>query len=114
MGGATISFMSRLQQLQQFLADSPDDAFILFALAKEHEKQNELALALSYYLTLREKNADYVGTYYHLGKLQEKQQDFDAAVATYTEGMAAAKKAGDNHAFRELAGARLNLVDEDE
>ncbi|MEY4905516.1 MAG: hypothetical protein RLZZ292_3331, partial [Bacteroidota bacterium] len=64
--------MSRLQQLQQFLAASPDDAFILFALAKEYEKQNDVGLALSYYQILREKQADYVGTYYHLGKLQEK------------------------------------------
>ncbi|MEY4904831.1 MAG: hypothetical protein RLZZ292_2646, partial [Bacteroidota bacterium] len=31
-----------------------------------------------------------------------------------TEGMAVAKKAGDQHALSELAGARLNLVDEDE
>jgi tetratricopeptide (TPR) repeat protein len=105
--------MSRLLQLQQFLATSPDDAFILFALAKEYEKQNDLDQALSYYQTLRAKQADYVGTYYHLGKLQEKQNDFDAAVATYTEGMAVAKKAGDQHALSELAGARLNLVDED-
>ncbi len=106
--------MSRLQQLQQFLEGSPDDAFILFALAKEYEKQNDVTNALSYYLTLREKQADYVGTYYHLGKLYEKTNNLEAAVAIYSEGMVVAKKAGDQHAFSELAGARLNWVDEDE
>jgi tetratricopeptide (TPR) repeat protein len=106
--------LTRLQQLQQFLVASPDDAFILFALAKEYEKQNEVENALSYYQTLLEKHADYVGTYYHLGKLQEQMQAFDAAVTTYTAGMQVAKKAGDHHALSELAGARLNLVDEED
>jgi len=104
----------RLLQLQNFLKASPDDSFILFAIAKEYEKLNNTDLALDQYLKLRSTDPDYVGLYYHLGKLYEQKEDIDAAVATYKTGMDIAKKQGDKHALSELAGAKLNLVDDDD
>ncbi len=104
----------RLKQLQAFLEGSPDDSFILFAIAKEYEKMKEMDQALDQYLLLKSKDSDYVGLYYHLGKLYEVKEDLDAAVMTYKEGMDVAKKQGDKHALSELAGAKLNLVDDDD
>jgi len=101
----------RLQQLQNFLEASPDDSFILFAIAKEHEKLEDQETALQQYLKLREIDPDYVGLYYHLGKLYEQQQKEEQAVEAYEAGMIIAKKQGDQHALSELAGAKLNLVD---
>ena len=104
----------RLQQLFTFLENSPKDAFITFAIAKEYEGLGDDQKALEYYLTLCKNEPDYVGTYYHLGKLYEKLEQFDTAFQTYKDGMAVAKKAGDQHALSELAGAKLGLGDEED
>ncbi len=101
----------RLQQLENFLADSPDDAFILFAIAKEHEGLQNTNEAIRFYRQLEKDHSDYVGTYYHLGKILEKVEGIDAAIKVYTEGMAVAKAAGDQHALSELAGARMEIDD---
>ena len=49
--------------------------------------------------------------YYHLGKLLERVGQFENAIETYEKGMLEAKKAGDQHAYYELMGARDELVD---
>jgi len=105
---------NRLTQLFNFLEGSPNDSFILFAIAKEYEKLKNTEKAFEYYLKLTGIDPDYVGTYYHLGKLYEEQQDFRTAFFTYKKGMDAAKKAGDQHALSELAGAKLSLGDDDD
>lgn len=105
---------TRLEQLMDFLEGSPGDAFILFALAKEYENLDNLPKALEYYQLLEKDQPDYVGTYYHLGKLYEKMEEAAKAFQTYKDGMQIAKKAGDQHAFSELAGAKLNLGDDED
>jgi len=104
---------SRLEQLQDFLSNSPGDSFILFAIAKEHEKLGNIDSALAHYLQIETNDPDYVGLYYHLGKLYEIQNDFSTAILTYKKGMAVAKKINDQHALSELAGAKLNLEDDE-
>ena len=104
----------RLEQLQKMLDESPGDEFLTFAIAKEHEKYGRTEEALQWYLKLRDDSPDYVGTYYHLGKLYEQQGDAQAAFDTYKAGMQAAQRAGDQHALGELAGAKLALGDEED
>ncbi len=104
----------RLKQLFQFLEASPGDSFILFAIAKEYEGLEATAEAFEYYQLLRDKNPDYVGLYYHLGKLYEKQEDWASALSTYKRGMEVAKAQGDRHALSELAGAKMEIDDEDD
>ena len=104
----------RLAYLLQLLEAAPNDAFLLFAVAKEQEKQGHVAEALAYYEQLRATDAGYVGLYYHLGKLYEQTGQEASAVATYRAGMAVARQAGDTHALSELAAAKLNLSDDDE
>jgi len=104
--------MSRLEQLQQFLADSPGDTFITFAIAKEYEKLGETEKALAHYLDIETNDNDYVGLYYHLGKLYVTQNNLEKATATYQKGMAVAKKINDNHAYNELAGALMEISEE--
>lgn len=100
----------RLLRIQQFLEQSPDDPFLLFALAKEYEKRGDDARALSFYQRLVAEHPAYVGTYYHLGKLHERQSHADAARTAYEAGLQTARTAGDHHAFGELRGA-LDLLD---
>ena len=67
--------------------------------------------ALVYYEKVRTHDPDYVGTYYHLGKLLESRQAFDTALEAYTAGMEVAKKIGDRHALGELSEAKMILED---
>lgn len=106
--------MTRLEQLQKYLADQPNDAFLLFAIAKEYEGLGDKQHALNHYLTLRETTPQYVGLYYHLGKLYERLGESEQALATYKKGMIVAKQEKDMHAYNELAGAKMNVSDEDE
>jgi tetratricopeptide (TPR) repeat protein len=103
----------RLDYLLQLYAATPEDAFVLFALAKEYEGVGEQEMALEYYLTLRRVQPSYVGLYYHLGKLYEALQHREAALEAYHSGIQIAKAAGDAHAANELNGAKLNLEYED-
>ncbi len=101
----------RLNKIKNFLKQSPNDSFLIYALAKEHEKLGDLSTAISTYESLVESDPDYVGTYYHLGKAYELQNDFPKALEIYEKGMAIAKEIGDKHALSELAGAKM-LIEE--
>lgn len=91
------------------LKTDPDEPFLLFAIAKEYEKTDNKPLALQYYLQLTTDNPDYVGAYYHLGKLYEKMETPDLALEIYDKGMEIAQKVGDKHAHSELSTARWEL-----
>jgi len=93
---------NRLQKLLEFYQNEPNDPFLKYALATEYLRLNEAEQALQYYEDLIQNHADYVGTYYHLGKLYEALNRKDDAIAVYQTGMRQARAAGDNHAFAEL------------
>ncbi len=96
---------TRLNKLLEFLESEPNDPFVLYALATEYNAQKDIEKALSYYLKLVDEHPDYVGTYYHLGKLYEKTEEAEKAIVIYKQGMTASRKKGDNHAYSELQGA---------
>jgi predicted Zn-dependent protease len=106
--------MSRKVQIEAMLAESPKDAFLRFALAKEFEKEGADAGAREIYEALLADQPEYVGTYYHLGKTLERLNEQAEAWRTYTEGIAITKRLGEKHAMNELAGARLELGDEED
>jgi tetratricopeptide (TPR) repeat protein len=102
--------MNRIEQLQSFLAESPDDNFLIHALALEFVKQGDEQSALSSFLKNLENSPAYVPTYYHLGKLYERIDETEKAIEIYQKGMEAAKNAGDNHAFSELRSVHDELI----
>lgn len=106
--------MSRLAQLFDFLKAQPDEPFLLYAIAKEYEGQGQQDEALAYYLKLTATTPQYVGTYYHLGKLYERLDAPDKALEAYKQGIAVARAAKDNHALSELLGAKMNLDPDDD
>lgn len=106
--------MERLSRLQQLLEENPGDLFVLFAIAKELEGKGDDIQALDYYTQLLSRDGDYVGAYYHLGKLFERMGDPRKSWQTYTKGMEVATRLADNHALSELVGARMQLGDEED
>ena len=93
---------TRLQKLLEFYSTEPNDPFLKYALATEYIALNDFSTALIYFEDLILNHKDYVGTYYHLGKLYEKLDRKDDAVKTYQQGMQVARTARDNHALSEL------------
>ena len=100
----------RITQLKSFLKDDPNDAFLLFALARELTKAERTNEALECYYSLRSIHSDYVGLYYHLGQLEEALDKADLARQTYLAGIEIAQAAGDMHARGELEGVLELLV----
>lgn len=102
--------MDRLQKLKEFLEKDPRDSFLRHALALEYIKLGNDAAAKKEFEDLLTQNPAYVGSYYHLGKLLERNGDTNAAIVIYEQGMAQAKAAGDMHAHGELRGAYEELT----
>ncbi|MCJ8211237.1 tetratricopeptide repeat protein [Mucilaginibacter sp. RS28] len=104
----------RLEKLLEFIKNEPNDEFLQYALATEFLRLGDTDKALSYYEGLVDKHPNYVGTYYHLGKLYEQLGRQPDAVTTYEKGMQVARTARDNHAFNELQGAYRQATGFDE
>jgi len=106
--------MSRIDQIRQFLQDSPNDSFLRYALAQELQKQGDVEAAKDAYLWLTDNQPSYVATYYHLGKLLIAQGEKEAALAWFNLGIENAKAAKELHALSELQSAKLELEYEDD
>ncbi len=106
--------MSRIDQIRQFLQDSPNDSFLRYALAQELQKQGDVVAAKEAYLWLTDNQPSYVATYYHLGKLLIAQGEKEAALAWFNLGIEHAKAAKELHALSELQSAKLELEYEDD
>ncbi|TVQ47629.1 MAG: tetratricopeptide repeat protein [Saprospirales bacterium] len=105
--------MDRLEQLENLLKESPNDPFILYAIAKELENKGQLQTAMKKYDQLMEKHPDYVGTYYHYGGVLEKLNKRENAIQIYRAGLLVAQKLQDNHAYRELFQSLQEISEED-
>ena len=97
--------VDRLQLLLDYQKEDPDDPFTSFALAQEYLKRDDLTTARSYLEQLVVASPDYIGTYYHLGKLYERLELVPEAVRIYEKGIDAARAQREFHALSELQSA---------
>ena len=100
----------RINRLKEFLQKQPDDSFLQHALALEYVKLEDDTEAEKLFNNILANDPGYVGSYYHLGKLLERNGKGEEAIAVYEKGMTAAKAAGDQHAYNELQGAYEDLA----
>ena len=103
--------MDKLARIRELLKVTPGDSFLQHAMALEYIKAGNDGEARKLFETILENDPGYVGSYYHLGKLLERNGEKDAAIEWYEKGMAAARAAGDNHSLGELRAAYEDLVD---
>lgn len=101
----------RLQQLLGFHSNNPNDPFILFALAKEYERQNDNQKACHYYELNLSKNPDYVGSYYHAGYLYHTTGETEKAIQCLKKGIEIATDQGDQHTRSELSMLLMEIED---
>lgn len=103
--------MDRIERLKEFLSANPNDSFVQHALALEYIKTGDDQSARQLFESVLQRDENYVGSYYHLGKLLERNGDSNAAIEVYQKGMVKAKEAGEQQAYNELQGAYEDLTD---
>ncbi|HPM31658.1 MAG TPA: tetratricopeptide repeat protein [Chryseolinea sp.] len=103
--------MTRLQQLQQFLSDDPNDPFNLYALAIEYQK-SDIQKSKELFLKLITEHPKYIPTYYHYGKLLQEMEELKNAQTVFETGIVVAQELNELKALRELRAAVMELEDE--
>lgn len=102
--------MDRIDKIMGMLSENPVDNFLQHALALEYIKSGNDEVAQSLFEEILNRDPGYIGSYYHLAKLLERNDKTEGAMKVYEKGMEEAKKAGDNHALGELRGAYEELT----
>ena len=102
--------MDRIERIVEFLKQQPKDNFLRHALALEYIKLERVEEARDLFMEILTETPDYNGSYYHLAKCLVQLQQINLAIEWYEKGMAAAKLAKDDHAYRELQAAYEDLV----
>jgi Tfp pilus assembly protein PilF len=102
--------MERIDRIKELLAANPGDSFLQHALALEYIKIEEDERAKELFQNLLKDDENYVGSYYHLAKLLERNDQIEDAKAVYEQGMFKAKTAGDMHTYNELRTAYEDLI----
>lgn len=105
--------MDRLENLLEMHAESPDDAFLWFALAKEYEKLGREKEAELWYERLVELAPDEIGTYYHYGKFLAAKGAHLRAGQILHLGKAKALKMRDQKALSELIQLIQEIEDDE-
>ena len=77
----------RLDLLLGILKETPTDSFVIFAIAKEYENIGNQNEAIQYYQKLYQLDPNYVGLYFHWGKLHEEINDSGKAIEIYSMGI---------------------------
>jgi len=104
--------MPSIHSLQKLLSITPNDAFLLYAIAQEHSKAGNYTGAVEHFDKCLAADAKYCYAYYHKALALSKAGDLPEAIRTLQEGELAATQAGDTHAFAEMQSLRLSLADE--
>lgn len=104
-----IHMTDRLDQLLTFLERNPRDTFILFALARECMKTEDIEGAIAYYNRVIEIDSEYTGAYYHKGSLLAELEQIEEARVVLELGLSIALRKKEENDVRELRQVLLNL-----
>lgn len=102
--------MARIDLLKEFLRENANDSFSRYALALEYVKLNQLEDARREFETVRDKDPDYLATYYQLGQLYLKMSLRHDAEKTFRTGITVATKQKDEHTQSELESALESIL----
>jgi len=102
----------KIKQLEQYLAQQPEDAFLIHAMALEYRKAGDFINSQQYFEKNLQLHPEYIGTYHAYGQLLEMHQQPNQAIEIYTKGLEVAQAQKDFKTYNELQSA-IDLVDED-
>jgi predicted Zn-dependent protease len=93
---------TRRQKLEEFVATHPTDAFARYGLALECVNAGDPEAAVGHFRALLASSPDYVAGYFHFGQLLARLKRTSEAREILATGVAAAQKAGNQHALEEM------------
>jgi tetratricopeptide (TPR) repeat protein len=99
---------SRLEVLEQMLAQQPEMSFARYGLAMEHVRLGQLEQGVREFETLLAREPNYSAAYFHGGQTLEKLGRVDQAREWYRRGVGVTR---DPHARSELQAA-LDILGE--
>jgi tetratricopeptide (TPR) repeat protein len=100
---------SRKQQIQEMLADDPNDPFLRYGLAMELVSEGATEEAVRCFRELLGATPDYIPAYLQAGQALVRLGRTEEARTLFQEGIAAAQKKGDLHARDEMQGFLASL-----
>ena len=95
---------SRKQQIEEMLAEDPNDPFLRYGLAMEHVSTGDDLSAVNCLQELIAVAPDYVPAYQQLGQTLVRQGRPVEARQAWRRGVEAAQKTGNLHARDEMQG----------
>ncbi len=101
---------AKIQKLAKILKNDPEDSFAKFALALELLKNNQVEKPLKLFESIYRHDPNYLGVYYHLGKLYQSLNRYEDALTCFREGVVIAKNQNEQRTLSELKDA-LNELD---
>lgn len=96
--------MSRREQLENMLVDSPSDTFLRYALAMELENEQEHEKSLELHRALMNDSPPYVPSFFMSGQQLADLERTDEARQILKQGIEHAENQGDLHAAGEMRG----------
>lgn len=102
----------KIKRLARYVKENPDDSFSKFALALELKKNNQVEKALTLFEFIYRHDPDYLGIYYHLGKLYQSLNRYKDANKCFREGIERSGIQNEQRTLSELQDA-LKLLNEE-
>ena len=102
---------TRIEQLQDFIAKSPNDPFPRYGLALEYKNAARLDEASQAFESLLSTFPDYTPGYLHAGNTLVAQGKRAEARAVFVRGIEACERKRDAHARGEIESALAELDD---
>lgn len=93
---------TRRRLLEEIVAKKPDDSFSRYGLALQCLNDGDSAAADQHFRALVERHPGYIPGYQMYGQFLAREQRNDEARKILTAGIAAATKAGNQHACSEM------------
>ena len=103
--------MSRREQLETMLKDTPDDTFLRYALAMELANEDEHERSLELHRALMNDSPPYVPSFFMSGQQLAELDRNEEAVETLKLGIEQAEAQGDAHAVSEMRSFLASLDD---
>lgn len=103
------TYKNKISRLAKNIQQDPSDTFSKFALALELLKEDHVEKAQLLFEAILKQDPDYLGVYYHLGKLYQRRQMFSLAKEMFGKGIQLAEKKNETRTKSELSEALIQL-----
>ena len=105
--------MSRIADLETLLDASPDDPFLMYALASEYQNHASTMKALLMFEYLVNNHPEYIATYYPYSKILFEAGNRVQALNLIQQGIEWGIKQNDMHAVGEMKALLARWTDDD-